>query len=83
MVSLMSTTENRLLRRGGYRLFGLHEWTSWLDATARGVLGMSGDEFESAYRSGTIADSGEAKDLASMLPLIESLRRKHNLTGPT
>jgi hypothetical protein len=66
-------------RSGLLRVFGLAEWTAWLDTAARGMFGMSGAEFERSYDDGIISESGEAKDIASMLPLIRRLRDRNKL----
>lgn len=58
------------------RVFGLADWTAWLDGMARRIFGMSGEEFEQAYRAGSLVGSGPATDLASVLPLIDALRIK-------
>jgi hypothetical protein len=49
------------------------------DGMARSVFGMSGSEFEMAYYAGIIADSGELRDLASVLSLIERLRERDKI----
>jgi len=56
------------------RVFGLSDWTDWLDLTTRCLYGMSGEDFERAYMSGSIEKSGTASDIASILPLIRRLR---------
>ena len=56
------------------RLFGLADWTAWLDDMARRLFGVSGAEFEAGYGAGTFGVSGVADDLAAVLPLIRQLR---------
>ncbi len=56
------------------RVFGLTEWTEWLDRLARALWGISGPEFERAYAAGDFSDSGPARDLGSFLPLLAKLR---------
>jgi hypothetical protein len=56
------------------KLFGLADWIGWLDSATRSMLGMSAEEFERSYMDGTIEHSGEVEDIASVLPLIRSLR---------
>jgi hypothetical protein len=56
------------------RIFGLQDWMRWLDVTARSLYGLSGEEFERAYKQGTIEKKGSASDLASVIPLIRRLR---------
>jgi hypothetical protein len=58
------------------RIFGLADWLKWLDRTANTLYGMSGPEFERAYRGGTIEQTGTASDIGSVLPLIDALRRR-------
>ena len=58
------------------RIWGLAEWTRWLDTSASRMFGMSGAEFEIAYESGLIERCGSASDLGSVLPLIRRLRAK-------
>jgi hypothetical protein len=58
------------------RIFGLREWLAWLDRLATSLFGMTGDEFESAWHEGKLVESKIASDLASMLPLIDRLRRR-------
>ena len=60
---------------GRERVFGLSDWTAWLDSHARAIFGMSGDDFEREYMSGNIDKSGSAQDLASVLPTIGRLRK--------
>ena len=70
------TVEARRLSNGRPKtLFGLQDWTQWLDSTARSLFGMSGPAFEHAYYSRTIDISGEVEDVASVLPLIQRLRQ--------
>lgn len=57
-------------------VFGADEWETWLDDRARAIFGMSGSEFEAAYASGQLDDSGAARDLGSMIPLIARIRRR-------
>jgi len=59
-------------------VFGLSDWTAWLDRLARSIYGMSGPEFEAAYAAGTFAPSSVADDLGSVLPLIRRLRERGN-----
>ena len=57
-------------------IFGLNDWTAWLDRAAREICGMSGTEFELAYGAGVLGNSGVVSDLGSVLPLIHELRRR-------
>jgi hypothetical protein len=57
-----------------YKVFGHSDWEHWLDRLARSICGLSGSEFEAAYHRGEIGASGAAKDLGSVLPLIQRLR---------
>lgn len=57
------------------RVFGLAEWTAWLDQMAHSLLGMTGSEFEEAFAAGSLGPSGVVKDLSSVLPLIRRLRQ--------
>jgi hypothetical protein len=59
------------------RVFGLSDWTNWLDQRAKNLFGISGPEFEIAYDAGKLASSGVAHDVASILPLIRRLRATH------
>lgn len=60
------------------RIYGLREWLAWLDRLATSIFGMSGAEFESAWAAGNFAESEIASDLASILPLIDRLRRRES-----
>jgi hypothetical protein len=55
----------------------LSEWVAWLDRMATAIFGISGAEFEAAFRSGAFVDSGPASDLGSVIPLIARLRERH------
>lgn len=57
------------------RIFGLSEWEAWLSQMARSIFGLSAADFEAAYVSGDLGDSGPARDLGSVLPLIRRLRQ--------
>lgn len=56
------------------KVFGLSDWTAWLDSITTRLYGMSGENFERAYVSGNMDQSGTASDIASILPLIRRLR---------
>jgi hypothetical protein len=58
------------------RIFGLVEWERWLDQLAKGILGLSGAEFEKAYMSRALTRSGSAQDLGAVLMLIQKLRKQ-------
>lgn len=60
----------------GAHVFGLNDWTAWLDRLARSIFGMTGLEFEAAWKDGALVGNGIASDLASMLPLINRLRER-------
>lgn len=60
----------------GSRVFGLAEWTAWLDRLAHSIFGMTGEQFEEAFKEGRLANSGPAQDLGSILPLITELRQR-------
>lgn len=61
-------------RRVSGIIFGLPEWTHWLDQRSRAIFGISGAEFEAQYAAGAFAGRGVAHDLAAILPLIVRLR---------
>jgi hypothetical protein len=56
------------------RIYGLAEWSEFVDQTARLLFGLSGQEFAVAVQSGTIEKYGAASDLAGLLPFIDRLR---------
>jgi hypothetical protein len=58
----------------GRRIFGLSEWEAWLNSTTLSLFGMVASEFELAYDAGTLVDSGNARNVSSVLPLIRGLR---------
>jgi len=60
----------------GSRVFGLQEWTAWLNRMAQSLFGMTAEEFEEEFVSGRLADSGAAQDLGSMIPIISKLRQR-------
>jgi hypothetical protein len=64
--------------RGEYtgHIFGLTEWIRWFDEMARAIFGLSGTDFEAAFRAGAFVESGPAADLGSVLPLIERLKER-------
>lgn len=72
----MNSQGTRQARSDERHVLGLSEWTAWFDLAARRIFGMSGDDFERQYTNGIIGKSGEAEDLASMLPLIVRLRER-------
>lgn len=58
------------------RIFGLYDWLDWLDRMAMAIFGMSGADFEAAFKAGAFVDSGPATDLGSVIPLIARLRER-------
>jgi hypothetical protein len=62
-------------------IFGLADWVDWLDGASRRMFGLSAAGFESAYRGGFFGP-GPADDLASVLRLIERLRRRDDPLQP-
>jgi hypothetical protein len=66
-------------RRNVQVLFGLPEWLTLLDTSARALFGVSGEAFERSYVDGTMNTSGEAHDLASVIQLIQRLRERNKI----
>jgi hypothetical protein len=67
--------QNKIDSESVQHIFGVDDWNRWLDHLANRLLGMTGSEFEAAFDSGSLARSGPAQDLGSMLPLIRKLRQ--------
>jgi hypothetical protein len=63
--------------KGSPHVFGLEDWVDWLETNSRRIFGLTATEFEAAYAKGEL-NSGCASDLASVLPLLRSLREKAN-----
>jgi hypothetical protein len=61
---------------GGARIFGLADYLDWLERMASRILGVSGSDFEAAYRAGAYSDRPAAHDIATVLPIIEALRAR-------
>jgi hypothetical protein len=63
------------------RIFGPDDWTAWLEAQTRALLGITAAEFESAADRGTLPDTGPVQDLRSILPMIRRIRRRSEKAG--
>jgi hypothetical protein len=59
-----------LRRRLTGTFLGARDFATWLDAHARTIFGVSGQEFVRRYESGAYANDAAASDLASVIPLI-------------
>lgn len=67
----------------GSVVFGLADWIAWMDRMARAMFGMSGSEFEEAYRSGKFVDSGPAQDVGSAVQFIDLIRKRQDSEATT
>lgn len=69
----MTNGSNPLTR---LRVFGLTDWTEWLEDTAGALYGLSAADFEDAYMDGRFHDDGRAGGLIFALEMIQRLRER-------